>query len=178
VLGRILAICLALTTACYSPAEPDCGFACREGVCPGNYFCAPDKFCHKNGTSPTASCGFDARIDSPRPIDAPRPDGDITPPALLSSMPTNGETNIPLTGVIHVFFTEPVTNVTTGSFLVSTGSSGIPGTVQTQDPAHWVFTPTSLFPATSTIDVHLTSLIMDYAGNVLADTVFSFQTGT
>lgn len=174
--GLILAICLALTTACYSPAEPDCGFACREGSCPGNYFCAPDRFCHKNGTSPTASCGFDARVDSPRPIDAPRPDGDITPPALQSSMPANGETGIPTTGVIHVFFSEAVGNVDTLSFLVASGATNIPGTVQTQDPTHYVFTPQNVLPSTATIDVTLTANIVDFAGNPLAQTTFSFQT--
>ena len=93
-------------------------------------------------------------------------------------MPTNGETNIPTTGVIHVFFTEAVMNVNPSTFLVSAGANAIVGTVQTQDPAHWIFSPTSLFPAVSTIQVELTTQIFDYAGNPLADTVFSFQTGT
>ena len=177
VAGHILVICLALMTACYSPAEPDCGFACREGSCPGNYFCAPDRFCHKNGTSPTASCGFDARVDSPRPIDAPRPDSDTIPPELTSSMPANAETNVPTTGVIHVFFSEAVNGVDTVSFVVSS-TVNIPGTIQSQDPAHWVFTPTSLLPAVSQITVTLTPQIVDYAGNALSQTVFTFQTGT
>lgn len=177
-LGRILAICLGLMTACYSPPEPDCGFACRGGQCPTNYTCAADGICHRVGSPASLSCGPDARIDSPVPIDAPRPDADLTPPQVVGTTPANGDVSVPLTSAIHVFFSEPVANVTPASFVVQISSVQVPGTTASQDPMHWVFTPQSLLPAQSMVDVTLTADITDFSGNPLTVTMFSFTTGT
>lgn len=122
-------------------------------------------------------CAIDARVDSPRPIDAPRPDADTVAPALFDSEPGNGATNVARNTLVRVQFTEPVFNVSATTFAVSSSSTAIPGTVTTDDPYNHTFTPSSLLPASATIDVLLTSGIHD-GTNTLAPTSFSFQTGT
>jgi len=177
VLGRILAICLGLMSACYSPPQPDCGFTCgRSGECPGDYFCGTDGVCHRNGTPANLICMVDARIDAPRAIDAPRPDADVTPPAVFATMPADGDTNVPQATTVRVQFTEAVTGVDSASFVVSTGGNNLLGTVSSSDPLNYVFTPSGPLPAASNIDVTLTTDIRDTAGNPLATTIFSFDT--
>jgi hypothetical protein len=179
VLGRILAASLCLVTACYSPPKPDCGFVCRQsGECPSDYFCAPDGICHLEGTPATMQCAIDARVDSPRPIDAPPVDADTTAPALFASAPTNGATNVARTSDVRLEFNEPVFNVSATTFTLSSSSVAIPGTVTAVDPYNHTFSPTSLLPASATITVQLTSAITDGSGNALVATSFSFQTGT
>jgi hypothetical protein len=178
VLGRILAICLGLITACYSPPQPDCGFVCRRGgECPSDYFCAPDGICHRNGTSPTAACAIDARADSPRPIDAPPPDADLTPPTLFATMPVANETGVPTSSVVRVQFNEPVMGVDLSSFRVVMGANPIGGSVSETDPLNWVFIPLSLLPANATFEVQLTTGIIDSSGNPFAGATFMFMTG-
>lgn len=175
--GRILAICLALITGCYSPAKPDCGFICgANGECPDDYTCAADGICHRNGSPANLICMVDARPDSPPPIDAPPADADFSAPAVYESEPANGATNVPITTTIRVEFTEPVLYVDSVSFTVSAGGNAVTGTVTTIDPLNYMFTPTTALPASSTIEVRLSSLIFDYSGNALADTLFSFET--
>lgn len=179
VLGRILAICLGLVTACYSPPAPDCGFVCRRGgECPSDYFCAPDGICHRNGTSPTVACAIDARVDSPKPIDAPPPDADTTPPSVFATAPASDETNVATSAVINVQFSEPVGGVDGSSFEVFAGSVQIAGSVTPIDPQNWTFTPTSLLPASTVIVVQLRNTITDSSGNALAGYTFEFTTGT
>jgi hypothetical protein len=176
VLGRILAICLGLMSACYSPPQPDCGFTCgRSGACPGDYFCGTDGVCHRNGTPASLVCMVDARVDAPRPIDAPRPDADATPPAVFATMPANGDVDVPVTSTVRVQFTEAVFNVET-SFTVSTGPSPVLGSISSLDPLNYVFNPSTPLPAASTIDVTLGGSISDAAGNHLLVTTFSFNT--
>ncbi len=178
-LGRIRAVCLGLITACYSPPKPDCGFVCGHGgECPSDYFCAPDGICHLDGTPPTMPCAIDARVDSPRPIDAPTADADTTAPALFASMPANGDTNVARSTVVRVQFTEPVFGVSDTTFKASANASPIAGTVTASDPYNYTFTPTASLPATSTIVVQLTAGIADTIGNALVPTSFSFQTGS
>jgi type IV pilus assembly protein PilY1 len=53
---------------CYSPPEPDCGFACGPGnACPADYTCAADRHCHRDGAPASLMCGPppDAAIDAP-----------------------------------------------------------------------------------------------------------------
>jgi hypothetical protein len=177
VLGRILAICLGLMSACYSPPKPDCGFTCgRSGECPDDYSCAADGVCHRNGSPANLICMADARVDAPQPIDAPRPDADVTPPAVFATMPQDEDVDVPLASTIRVQFTEAVTNVDSSSFVVSTGAVVLPGTLTNTDPLTYVFEPTSPLPAAATIDVSLTTAIADTAGNHLLYATFSFKT--
>lgn len=178
-LGRILAICLALMAACYSPAQPDCGFACgRSGECPSDYFCAPDGICHRNGTPASTVCAIDARIDSPRPIDAPPPDADITPPQLFDTVPNPGDTNVSTASDVQIQFNEPVSGVSSVTFHLDSSSVNIPGAVTQVDPFIYIFTPTSALPASATINVYLDAGIADMVGNPFAPVMFSFMTGT
>lgn len=176
-LGRILAAGLGLVAACYSPPQPDCGFSClRLGDCPSGYFCAPDGICHRDGTPPELQCAVDARIDAPRPIDAPPPDADITAPALLASMPANGDTDVARTVAVRVQFTEPVFNVSGTTFTASSSSVAIPGAVATIDPYNYTFTPSQMLPASAPIEIQLSAAIHDTVGNYLVATSFSFET--
>ncbi len=175
VLHRILAICLGLISACYSPPQPDCGFACkRSGECPTDYFCAPDGICHREGTSPTAACVADARIDSPKPIDAPPPDADTTPPSVVATFPADGATNVPANTVIRVQFNEPVGGIGGNSFRVFVSASQVFGTINPIDPTMWEFIPTAVFPADASVTVDLTSAITDANSNALAPFMFGF----
>ena len=177
VLGRILAISLGLLAACYSPAEPDCGFACPDdGPCPGGYACAADGICHRIGAPANLTCAVDARPDTPRPIDAPPADADVTPPMVLATDPVSGATNVPTSATVTVQFTEPVTNVGPTTFALEASGSPIAGTVTQIDPFNYQLTPTSPLPAGTTIDVSLRSGIQDGAGNALATYGYSFTT--
>ncbi len=177
VLGRILAVGLATLAGCYSPPQPDCGFACtRNGECPADYTCASDGVCHRDGSPANLICAADARIDTPRPIDAPPPDADITPPMVFEVMPAPGATDVPTTAVVRVQFTEPVTNVSTSTFALEVPPSPIAGTVTELDPYNYQFTPTSPLPADATVNVTLYSAIEDLAGNALSPFGYSFTT--
>ncbi len=177
VLHRILAICLGLISACYSPPQPACGFACqRSGECPTDYFCAPDGICHREGSSPTAACAIDARSDSPRPIDAPLTDADVTPPSVVATQPTDGAANVAVNEVIGVQFDEPVVGVGGTTFRVVVNATMIAGAVSSVDPRIWMFTPSSALPAGMQVDVQLIAGITDYSGNGLAPFSFSFTT--
>ena len=85
-LGRLVvtASCLA-AAACYSPPEPDCGFACGpNNTCPADYACAADRHCHRNGAPASLVCGTlpDAAVDTPA---APR---------VLATEPANNTTGV------------------------------------------------------------------------------------
>lgn len=176
-LGRILAVGLATLAGCYSPPQPDCGFACtRNGECPADYTCASDGVCHRNGSPANLICAADARIDSPRPIDAPPADADTTPPMLFATMPADGETNVPTTAVVRVQFDEPVLYVDISTFKLNDGGTPIAGGITQVDPYTYTFTPMAALPAGSTIEVTLTSDIFDMSGNALVATTFSFTT--
>jgi hypothetical protein len=117
----------------------------------------------------------DARVDAPRPIDAPPPDADVTPPAVFQTMPAAGATNVPVSTTIRVQFTEAVFGVDLTTFVVSgTGVTG--GTVSQVDPLDYTYTPDAALPPDTLISVELRSGIHDAAGNSLAFTGFNFQT--
>ena len=46
-----------LSVGCFDVDEPLCTFACGDnGLCPDNYMCLPDGYCHLHGTA--GSCGY------------------------------------------------------------------------------------------------------------------------
>ena len=120
VLGRTLAMWLTLLAACYSPAQPDCGFECdldRDRACPPNYACASDNICHRIGAPADLSCAVDARPGTPPPIDAPPADAaDMTPPAVVDTEPMNGDANVATSATIRVELSEPVIGLDTSTF--------------------------------------------------------------
>ena len=86
----ITALALA---GCYSPPEPDCGFACGPaGACPADYTCADDHQCHRNGAPASLTCASlpDAAVSSaPKVLSTDPPDGsqgvavDVIPTAMV-----------------------------------------------------------------------------------------------
>jgi hypothetical protein len=95
-LGRLLAVVASLGAAagCYSPPEPDCGFACGPGgACPADYTCAADHHCHRDGTPASLNCG-------PPPVDA-GPDSPHV--AMLSLTPADGATNVAVDTLLQAF---------------------------------------------------------------------------
>ena len=194
--GRILCVgfCLALATAicagiatCYSPPKPACGFVCGPGgACPEDYTCQANR-CRLNGA--TDAC---APLDAAAIPDTPMHSGDAqddakiadaaidadsTPPALTSSTPMNGDTNVATSTTITVVFSEPVKNVGTTSFSLS---SGVTGTVAAMGGGSvdttWIFTPSAALANATQYTVTLTSAITDAAGNPFAGTTFTFTT--
>ncbi|HEY0193824.1 MAG TPA: hypothetical protein VGC42_22060 [Kofleriaceae bacterium] len=71
-LAPVAAIALAVGLAgllggsCYHVPEPGCGFVCGpDGACPGDYTCADDHRCHRNGTPASLVCAtLDAAPDA------------------------------------------------------------------------------------------------------------------
>ena len=48
---------LAITPACFSPETPACAYACGPGgLCPNDYSCMADGYCHYKGT--TGQCPY------------------------------------------------------------------------------------------------------------------------
>jgi len=108
---------------------------------------------------------------------------DTTPPTITSTLPANGATNVPITSVVTVTFSEPMDSasfVFAGVFTLKTTltSTPVPGTV-TYNTATRIatFTPTSsLAPATG-YTATVTTGAKDLAGNGLAGNfTFSFTT--
>lgn len=175
--ARILASCLALMAACYSPTQPACGFRCGPSdQCPDDYFCAGDGWCHRSGTPDSMACAFDAAPDTPQPIDAPPVDADVTPPHVFSIAPVDGATDVPVAETVRVQFDEPVSGISTTTFTLATTSANVTGTVTIIDPFNYMFTPDAALPAAETITVTLTSGIFDYVGNPLVPFTSSFTT--
>jgi len=85
-LATVLALAPLLMASCFSPDEPVCAYACGDnGVCPDNYECRADNYCHKLGSTgicpyPDASVPPDllnvdlAGLDMSMPIDMAVPD--------------------------------------------------------------------------------------------------------
>ncbi len=177
--ARILASCLGLWAACYSPDKPACGFRCAQsGECPDDYVCAADGWCHLSGSPDSTVCVVDAAPDTPQPIDAPPIDADTAAPTVFAITPADGATDVPTSETVRVEFDEPVYGVSATSFLVSANATNLPGTVTSIDPYNYLFTPTSLLPPATTITVTLTSDIVDGSANPLATFTSAFTTGT
>ena len=104
---------------------------------------------------------------------------DDEPPMLVSSMPLDTATMVPVGSTIVVVFSEPVAGVDTTSFTVAQGATGITGTINANvDQVTYTFTPSAALPAASVITVTLSSAIKDLSAqaNPLAPTTFSFTT--
>jgi hypothetical protein len=185
---RILAFCLSwAAAACYQTPQPDCGFVCGPaGQCPDGYQCASDNRCHREGTPASLMCAtpdapprdvavfdtfvFDAGADA-------APDGDVTPPTLMSSTPANGATSVPRTTTITIVFDEGVQNVSASSFTVAIGVNAVAGTIANLSATTYELTPSSMLMNNATVTVSLTAGISDLAGNTLVPVSFSFSTG-
>jgi hypothetical protein len=153
---------LLVISACYSPREPDCGFFCGPGgSCPADYFCADDGRCHREGSPDTLICPPDAAVAADS--------GDLTPPRVQSTSPTNGATDVALDAPVTVVFDEPVLGVDATSF-----SANQAGTVTAVSATEYTLTAT--WPAGTQVTVQLTAGIHDAAGNALVPVSFAFTT--
>jgi hypothetical protein len=109
----------------------------------------------------------------------------ITPPELVSTVPTNAATDVPLNQAVSATFSKamnPLT-ITTGTFLLTgPGNTPIAGTVS-YDAINFIatFTPTAPLTAGSSYTATVTSGATDLAGNPLGDTgapnPWTFTTG-
>jgi hypothetical protein len=66
---------------CYTAPEPDCGFVCGPAaVCPDDYTCGVDHYCHLDGAPASLTCT----------------NGSAAPPMVLTIEPHNEATGVPL----------------------------------------------------------------------------------
>jgi hypothetical protein len=86
----LLVAALIPFAGCYSVEEPTCAFSCGDnGLCPDDYMCLADGFCHLHGdpkacTFPDAAVSItDGGEDLTSTTDGPGPDLTASPPDLL-----------------------------------------------------------------------------------------------
>jgi methionine-rich copper-binding protein CopC len=93
---------------------------------------------------------------------------DTTAPTVTSTTPVANNPNTPLTSSVVITFSEPVTNVTTSTFIVDDGSP-VSGTLSSSSMGRtWTFTPTNQLAGMAMVTVTLSTGIRDLASNALA----------
>lgn len=102
---------------------------------------------------------------------------DTVPPAVQTTTPSNGLTNVSTSTTISVVFDEPVQNVDLTSFTVDDGTA-VAGTLASAAGGRiWELTPSAALASAATVTVTLTTAITDVASNPLAAPVtFTFTT--
>ncbi len=105
---------------------------------------------------------------------------DLTPPTVVSIFPASGATHVPVSVGVSVVFNEPMdsTTLNTSSFLVSSGTVPVAGTVAVStDRQTATFTPSAPLAYDSVLTATLRSSVRDLAGNLLgSDTTWTFST--
>jgi hypothetical protein len=104
---------------------------------------------------------------------------DETPPTVISTSPVNGATEVPITSVITITFSETIDSSTFDSttFTLRNGESDVAGTI-TFDGALVTFTPSANLAYSTTYTATITTGVMDLAGNPMsADYSWTFTTG-
>ncbi|MEW6622971.1 MAG: S-layer homology domain-containing protein [Bacillota bacterium] len=99
---------------------------------------------------------------------------DTSPPAVVRTMPRNGDSGVGADTVIVVTFDEPVNTATVESGWQLNGLTG--GTFLWPKPEEFIFIPSKKLPA-GQYTVRLSG-VTDSAGNVMADYSFSFRVGS
>jgi ketosteroid isomerase-like protein len=106
-------------------------------------------------------------------------------PAVTSTVPSSGATNVPLNQKVAATFNSPMTASTitaAGTFTLATttGAVNVPGTVTYDASSNTaLFTPTAALTASTQYTATLTTAAMSATGNALpANYVWSFTTGT
>jgi hypothetical protein len=124
-LGRILGVgIIAALAACYSPPEPDCGFACGpSGACPADYTCAADHVCHRNGAAAGLTCPGrpDAGIDAPSAA-----------PQVLSLDPEMNATGVQVNQIVRMVVDRDLFGVDDSTFYLGDTDGPVAGTTQYQ----------------------------------------------
>jgi ketosteroid isomerase-like protein len=107
------------------------------------------------------------------------------PPAVTSTVPASGATNVPLNQKVAATFNTPMTASTitaAGTFTLATttGATAVPGTVTYDASSNTaIFTPTAALTASTQYTATVTTAAQSAAGNALpANYVWSFTTGT
>ncbi|CAN5322510.1 hypothetical protein BH11MYX1_BH11MYX1_50740 [soil metagenome] len=159
--------------SCYSPPIPLCGFQCNATnryACPTDYTCSKlDQTCRLDSAPAGTSCQSDASPDT-RGLDA-----DLSPPAVASTAPNDGATEVDREAGITVTFTQHVTNVGPSTFLVMDGTSQLAGSYSEQVAANsWHFTGS--LAGGRLITVMLTSGVVNDQMVPLPASSFSFTT--
>jgi hypothetical protein len=92
-LGALALSASILSPGCFSVDEPICAYKCGTGnICPDDYTCMDDGYCHKNGT--TGSCGYsDAAMAPPDLSVGDMSEVDLTPNPDGGPAPTDGGTD-------------------------------------------------------------------------------------
>ncbi len=108
---------------------------------------------------------------------------DNTSPAVLSTVPFNGATGVPVDGSITATFTEPVdpASISVSTFLVVSNYIGTPiaGTVIMTGVDAATFLPNPWMPPGHPMTARITAGVTDIAGNMMpADYTWSFTTET
>ncbi len=169
-LGRLVVVasCVA-AAACYSPPEPDCGFACGpNNACPADYTCAADRHCHRNGTPAGLVCAApDAGVDGPA---APR---------VLATEPSDHMTGVAVDVVPTAVIDQAVTGVDDTS-VTMTGSGGTAVAGHADAPTGTMairFRPTLQLPGNVTYTVSISAAVLGSTGVPLGPYSWSFTTG-
>jgi hypothetical protein len=104
---------------------------------------------------------------------------DITPPQVAMTMPAAGATGVPVDVLVVATFTEQVSHVTLGSFLLEAPGGFVTGTIVYVSQTAVGFKPAVQLAPFTVHTATLTSAITDFAQNVLegAPVTWSFTTG-
>ena len=105
---------------------------------------------------------------------------DNTPPAISSRSPAPGATNVATNTTVQVGFNEAMnaSTITASTFTLSTGGSGVAGSVSYSSATRIAtFTPSAALASGQSYTVTVTTGVRDVPGNALAaNDVFSFTT--
>lgn len=104
---------------------------------------------------------------------------DVTPPTVISTVPTNGEIGVHISTDLTVTFSEPMnpTTINTTSFTLSNGVTPVSGVV-TYSGTTATFSPSSDLDSSTVYTATITTGARDTAGNALVGNyVWSFTTG-
>lgn len=103
---------------------------------------------------------------------------DTTPPTVVSTNPTSGDTGVPVNSAITAIFSEEMdaATITTDTFIVSIGADTISGTVSYNDTIA-TFTPLVKLDSNTLCTATITTGAKDLAGNTMvSDYIWNFTT--
>ncbi|MBF8258450.1 MAG: repeat-containing protein [Actinobacteria bacterium] len=104
------------------------------------------------------------------------PNFDTTAPVVATTTPVEGSSGVPVGTFIIATFSEPVTNVTETTFLLTANGVPVPGKV-TVNRLSAFFTPSAPLPTGASCTAMVTTGVRDFAGNPLAtDCTWTFTT--
>jgi hypothetical protein len=104
---------------------------------------------------------------------------DMTPPSVTTTSPMPGEVGVGVDAIVIVAFTEPVSNLSSSSFLFASPTGPVVGTIGYVSQMAVSFTPSLQLAPNTTYQATLTSAITDVGGNPLAGApvTWAFTTG-